>query len=102
MPSSFLVPVAGPQANRGNSRSALSRSTPWSSALVKPSKVVGLAMLRTTVGSGAAGPVGVPISQFGMCGTLFLQVYRRERQEFLGENLEGGEAKFKSVDKLTR
>jgi hypothetical protein len=30
------------------------------------------------------------------------QVHRRARQEFLRENLEGGEAKFKPVDKLAR
>jgi hypothetical protein len=30
------------------------------------------------------------------------QTHRRARQEFLSKNLEGGEAKFKPVDKLTR
>jgi hypothetical protein len=30
------------------------------------------------------------------------QAHRRARQEFLDNNLEGGEAKFKPVDKLTR
>jgi hypothetical protein len=30
------------------------------------------------------------------------QTHRRDRQEFLQQNLDGGEAKFKPVDKLTR
>jgi hypothetical protein len=30
------------------------------------------------------------------------QTHRRARQEFLDQHLEGGEAKFKPVDKLTR
>jgi hypothetical protein len=30
------------------------------------------------------------------------KAHRRARHEFLHENLDGGEAKFKPVDKLTR
>jgi AAA domain len=47
--------LSSAHANRGKMLRALSRSTACSSAAEKPSKLVRLAILRTTVGSGAAG-----------------------------------------------